>query len=137
VSEDDGREGQDGDCSNVDIDAVTGKTVEVTETKESDDGFPSPDELIGNFMSETSLWPVLIVLIGSGGAMGAAMLILTVVDRNPFAAGAILLVFGMSVDVFIQARRKAIYRNIAKLIGLLWCATIGLAGVAVWTGIAF
>jgi hypothetical protein len=117
----------------------TTKNTETTEAPggaNSDDGFPSADEFIESFMNETSLWPVLVVLIGSGGAFGAAMLILAGVDRNPFAAGALLLVLGMSVDVFVQARRKAIYRNIAKLVGLLWCAAIGLAGIVIWTGIA-
>jgi hypothetical protein len=105
--------------------------------EESSDEFPSIDELLGSFMSETSLWPVLIVAIASGGAFGAAMLVLTGIDHNPFAAAALLLVLGMSIDVFIQARRKAIYRNIAKMIGLVWCAAIAFAALAIWTGIAF
>ena len=129
-------ESSDHGGESCDADNVTDNPVEARETTESDDGFPSPDELIGSFMSETSLWPVLIVMIGSGGAMGAAMLILVGVDRNPFAAAALLGVLGMSIDIFIQAKRKAVYRNIAKLLGLLWCAALGFAGVAIWTGIA-
>jgi hypothetical protein len=126
--------------------AADDNTTEATEARQSadaidgasdaDDGFPSPDELIGHFMQETALWPVFIVAIVSGGALGAAMLVLAWVDRNPFAAAALLLVLGMSVDVVIQARRKALYRNIAKLVALLWCSAIALAGVGVWTGIA-
>jgi hypothetical protein len=107
------------------------------EEEESPEDFPSVDALIGNFMSETSLWPVLTVAIGSAGALGAAMLILTVVDRNPFAGAALLLVFGMSVDLFIQGRRKTAYRHIARFVGLIWCAAIVFAGIAIWTGIAF
>lgn len=126
--------------SNHDEDAAADdNTTEATEARQSadaDDGFPSPDELIGHFMQETALWPVFIVAIGSGGTLGAAMLVLAWVDRNPFAAAALLLVLGMSVDVVIQARRKALYRNIAKLVALLWCSAIALAGVGVWTGIA-
>ena len=105
--------------------------------EESSDEFPSVDELLGSFMNEASLWPVLIVAIGSGGAFGAAMLVLAGIDHNPFAAAALLLVFGMSVDVFIQSRRKALYRNVAKLVGLVWGAAIAFAGLALWTGIAF
>jgi hypothetical protein len=104
---------------------------------ETQDDFPNLDELIGSFMHEASLWPVLVVVIGSAGALGAAMLILAGVDRNPFAAGALLLIFGMCVDVFVQARRKAVYRNLSKLIGVIWCAAIAFAGLAIWTGIAF
>jgi hypothetical protein len=105
--------------------------------EENPDDFPNFDELIGSFMQETSLWPVLVVVMGSAGAFGAALLILTGVDHNPFAAAALLLIFGMSVDVFVQARRKAVYRNLVRLIGLIWCAAIALAGLAIWTGIAF
>ena len=105
--------------------------------EESPEDFPSVDELIGSFMKEASLWPVLVVVIASAGAMGAAMIILTVVDRNPFAAAALLLVLGMSVDVLIQSRRHAHYRNGAKLIGLIWLAAVAFAGLAIWTGIAF
>jgi hypothetical protein len=104
--------------------------------EESPDEFPSVDELLGSFLNEASLWPVLIVAIASGGAFGAAMLVLTGIDHNPFAAAALLLILGMSIDVFIQARRKAIYRNIAKMIGLVWCAAIAFAALAIWTGIA-
>lgn len=104
---------------------------------ESEEGIPGFDELVGSFMEDASLWPVLLVAIASAGTFGAAMLILTVVDYNPFAAAALLLIFGMSVDIFIQARRKAVLRNVARLIGLIWSAAIALALLAVWTGIAF
>jgi hypothetical protein len=106
------------------------------EPERATDEFPSVDELIGSFMKEASLWPVLIVAIGSGGAFGAAVLILTVIDRNPFAAGALLLTLGMTIDVLIQSRRKAVYRNIAKLVGVVWCVAFAFAGLGIWTGIA-
>lgn len=109
----------------------------MTEDEETPEDFPNFDELIGSFMKEVSVWPVLLVAIGSAGAFGAAILILTGIDHNPFAAAALLLIFGMSVDVFVQARRKAVHRNLAKLIGLIWCASIALASLAIWTGIAF
>lgn len=104
---------------------------------EAPEDFPNVDDLIGSFLGESTLWPVLLVAIASGGAFGAAMLILVGIDHNPFAAAALLLIFGMSVDIFVQLRRKAVYRNVAKLVGLLWGTAIGLAGLAIWTGIAF
>lgn len=109
----------------------------MNEDDEDPDGFPSVDQLIGGFMQETSLWPVLVVVIGSTGTLAAALLILVGIDHNPFAAVALLLVIGMSVDVAVQARRKDVYRNLAKLIGLIWCAALALAAVAIWTGIAY
>ena len=107
------------------------------EPSEEGDGFPSLDELIGSFLSETSLWPVLIVALGSSGAFGAAALILAIVDRNPFAAAALLLMIGMTIDIAFRARREPSQRNIAKLVGLAWAASAGFAALAIWTGIAF
>lgn len=109
----------------------------MSEDEETPEDFQNFDEMLGSFIKDVSLWPVLIVAIGSAGTIGAAMLILTGIDHNPFAALALLLIFGMSVDVFIQARRKAVHRNLARLLGLIWCAAIALAGLAIWTGIAF
>ena len=105
----------------------------------SDEGdeFPTLDELIGTFFEETALLPVVVVVLGSGGAFGAALMILTAVDRNPFAAGALVLIAGMTVDISLRARKEARFRNLALLIGLVWGASVLLAGLAVWTGLAF
>ncbi|HEB91434.1 MAG TPA: hypothetical protein ENI85_17800 [Deltaproteobacteria bacterium] len=108
----------------------------MSEDEESPEDFPGVDDLIGSFMKEASLWPVLVVVIASGGAFGAAMLVLTFVDRNPFAAAAMLLVAGLCLDVVFQARRHGRYRHAARLIGLIWCMAIAFAALAIWTGIA-
>ena len=104
---------------------------------DQDDAFPTIDELIGTFAGEPSLLPIVIVILLSGGAFGAAMLILTVLDRNPFAAAALLLIAGMTVDICLQARRKQGFRNVARLIGMIWAASVALAIIALWSGIAF
>ena len=107
------------------------------ERLEDDDEFPSLDDLIGTFFEETALLPLVVVVLGSGGAFGAALLVLTAVDRNPFAAAALVLIAGMTVDISLRARKEAGYRNLALLIGMVWAASVVLAGVAVWTGLAF
>ncbi len=109
----------------------------MSEDEETPEDFSTFDEMLGSFMAEVSVWPVLTVAIGVAGTFGAALLLLAGIDYNPFAAVALLLIFGMSVDVFVQARRKAVHRNLARLVGLIWCAAIALAGLAIWTGIAF
>ena len=102
-----------------------------------DDGLPSFDQLIGTFMQEPSLWPVLAVALGSGGAFAATLMILAGVDRNPFAAAALLLVLGMTIDVVVRARRRPTYRNGARLLALIWLAGFVLSGIALWSGIAY
>jgi type IV secretory pathway VirB2 component (pilin) len=112
---------------------------EVPETprrQEDGDEFPGLDEMIGSFLSEPSLWPVLIVILGSSGAFGAAALVLTIVDRNPLTGVALLLLGGMSVDLVFRSRRTAGLGNIAKLVLLIWTAAIILAGIAAWAGLA-
>ena len=101
------------------------------------DGIPDVDQVIGTFMSEASLWPVLAVILGSGGAFAAALMILAVVDRNPFAAAALFLVLGMTIDVVYRARSRPSYRNGARLLLSIWAVGFAFAGLAVWSGIAF
>ena len=104
---------------------------------DEDDAFPTLDELIGTFFGEPSLLPIVIVILLTGGAFGAALLILTGLDRNPFAAGALVLITGMTVDVCLQARKKPSFRNLALLIGMVWGVSVLLAILALWSGIAF
>lgn len=107
------------------------------EPPEEEDEFPSLDELIGTFFSEASLLPIVVVVLGSGGAFGAALLVMTAVDRNPFAMGALVLLAGMTVDISLRARKEAGFRNLALLVGLVWAASVLLALLAAWTGLAF
>jgi hypothetical protein len=102
-----------------------------------EDAFPSTDQVIGTFLGEPTLWPVLVVILASGGAFTAALMILASVDRNPFAALALLLILGMTIDVVFRARRHPSYRNGARFLLLLWGAGIAFAGLALWSGIAF
>jgi hypothetical protein len=101
------------------------------------DGFPGADQLIGTFIDEPSLWPVLAVVVGSGGAFAAALMILAAVDRNPFAAAALVLLLGMTIDVVFRARSRPSFRNGARLLLAIWAMGFVFVGVAVWSGIAF
>jgi hypothetical protein len=103
---------------------------------EAPEDLPSANDLLGTLFEEASLWPLLTVILGSTGAFGAALLVLAGVDRNPFAAGALVLLFGMSVDLIVRSRRRPAIRNLAKLVAMFWTAAILLAIVAITTGIA-
>jgi hypothetical protein len=104
---------------------------------DGEDGFPDADQLIGAFLREASLWPVLAVILGSCGAFTAALIVLAAIDRNPFAAAALILLLGMTVDVVFRARSRPSYRNGALLLVLVWSVGIVFAGLAIWSGIAF
>ena len=96
---------------------------------------PSPNEILGTLMTETSLWPLLIVVLGSLGTFGAGMLVLALGDRNPFAAAALLLVVGMTIDLTIRSRTRPELRNIVEMLGLFWMTAVVLGCVAVYAGI--
>ena len=112
------------------------RTEEEIQRREDEEEFPSFDDMIGTFFKEPSLLPIVVVVLGSGGAFGAFAMILTVVDRNPFAAAALVLMAGLTVDICLRARKESAFRNVAILIGLVWASSAILAGVAVSTGIA-
>lgn len=102
----------------------------------SPEDLPSANEILGTLFQEASLWPLVTVLLGSTGAFGAALIVLATSDHNIFAAAALLLLSGMSVDVLVRARRRPETRNVAKLVALFWVTSIALALVAIMTGIA-
>jgi hypothetical protein len=99
------------------------------------EGFPSANEIVGTLFETSTLWPLLIVFLGTGGAFGAAMLVLAFGDRNLFAAAALVLVLGMTIDVFVRARKDPGMRNLARLIAGFWLSALLLAGIAVYAGI--
>ncbi|MBW1882334.1 MAG: hypothetical protein JRJ58_02305 [Deltaproteobacteria bacterium] len=96
---------------------------------------PSANELLDTLFTDTALWPLLTVILISVGAIGAGVLVLAFGDRNYFAAAALLLLAGMTIDVSIRARREPSYRILAKAVLALWASATLLALVAVFAGI--
>jgi hypothetical protein len=101
-----------------------------------EDGSPSLDDLLGVLLHESTLWPLLIVIVASFGALGAGLVVLSLGDRNPFAAGALILLLGMTIDLLWRSRRRPGLRNLARGVGVIWLAALALAGIAIWVGIA-
>lgn len=101
-----------------------------------DEGPTHLDEVLGVLLHESTLWPLLIVIVLSLGALGAALVVLGLVDRNPFAGVALLLVLGMTADLFWRSRSRRGLRHLARGVGMIWLAAFALAGLAVWLGIA-
>ena len=93
------------------------------------------NQLLDTLFTDSALWPLLIVILISVGALGAGVLVLGLGDRNYFASAALLLLAGMTIDVSLRARRRPRYRILAKAILLLWATAIALALVAVYSGI--
>ena len=58
------------------------------------------------YFEDPTLWPVMIVLVTVLAIFGAAMILLALEGRSPFAWVALLLVAGMSVEAFFRAVRR-------------------------------
>ena len=79
------------------------------------------------FFRDSSLWPVLLVAIAIFVLLGAWALLLVFVDRNLAALGAILLVFWMSVDVWVRSRRGGGSALLLGCVAGFWLLSIAAA----------
>ena len=102
---------------------------------EGPEDLPSANGFVETVLTDKALWPLLTVILISLGAIGAGVLVLALGDRNVFAAAALLLLAGMTIDVSVRARRQPSYRMLAKAVLALWASAIALALVAVFSGI--
>lgn len=93
------------------------------------------DGLIEPFFSESTLWPVLAVLVLSLVTMGAAILVNALRRRNLFAVAALAVLAAMSADiVWSDVKRRRLGRASALIVAL-WLLSAGLAAAAAWLGV--
>ena len=92
-----------------------------------------PERWIRPFFEDSTLWPVLIVAVGTAVTLGAAM-VLMALRGNPFAVAALLALALMSADI--------VYRDVRAGVGLatravviLWLLVAISAAIAGWFGI--
>ena len=78
------------------------------------------------YVEDSTLWPVLIVLVVSLAVLGAALLLLAWEAGNPFAILALVLLAATSVEGVVRSvRRRRRLGTGSVLVLLLW----GLAGL--------
>ena len=88
------------------------------------------------FFEDSTLWPVLAVAVLIFTTLGAALLLLGLLDRNLFALAALIVLVWMSIDVMLR-RRRAHGRVglIGVLLGLFWGLSIAAAVVVAQLGL--
>jgi len=97
---------------------------------------PEPEEPRGvdlwlaPFFRDSTLWPVLAVVVAIFVVLGAWALLLAVVDRNLAALGALLLLFWMSLDALIRSLRRGGSLLLAGCIAGFWLLSITAALLA-------
>jgi hypothetical protein len=88
------------------------------------------DLWLAPFFRDSTLWPVLAVVIMIFVLFGAWGLLLAAFERNVFALCAMVIAFWVSVDVVIRNRRRGGARLIVGCIVGFWALSIGAATVA-------
>jgi hypothetical protein len=93
-----------------------------------------PERFLTPFFRDSSLWPVLCVAVMIFVVLGAAALLMAFVERNLFAVGAVLLLFWISVDASIRARRRGRSPRLVIGIAAYWLLATGAALAARFAG---
>ena len=94
-----------------------------------------PERWLRPFFEESLLWPVLLVAAGIFVTLGAALLLLALRERNPFALLALLLLARMSAEAVLREHRRRGWGLLAGALAALWALSILLFGVAVALGL--
>ena len=86
------------------------------------------------FFRASTLWPVLVTVFVVVVVFGASALLLAFVERNPFALGAVLILFWISIDAGIRSRRHGGSRLLVGSIAAFWLLSAAVALGAAWAG---
>lgn len=88
------------------------------------------DRHLSIFYRDSTLWPVLFVVVAAAGTLGAAMLVLALRERNPYALAALALLGWISVDLVWRDLRQRRFGVASRSVLLLWSAAAGVALLA-------
>ena len=86
------------------------------------------DAALGIYLSDSSLWPVLFAGVMAFVALGSWLMWLAVAGRNPFGGLALVLLLGMTLDLWIRDLRGRRFGATSRLIATWW----GLCGIGTW-----
>ena len=82
------------------------------------------------FVRDSTLWPVTFAAVAIFVVLGASGLLLVFVERNLFAAIALLVAFWISVDVAIRERRRRGFGPASGIVAGFWSLST-IAAIAV------
>ena len=97
---------------------------------------PDPERWIEPYFRDSALWPVLIVAAAIAVTLGASLLLLALVDREPAAMAALLVLGWMSGNATLrQLRARRRIGLVGGSIAALWALAGAAALAARLTGI--
>lgn len=94
------------------------------------------DLWIRPFFQDSTLWPVLAVLVICLSTIGGTVLLAALKSQNLFALAALVLLIWMSGDIVIRARRNHTNQLLAWCILALWLGSVAAAVIGISAGIA-
>lgn len=101
------------------------------------EGHPTVEELIAPFFTDSTLWPVLLVVMGGLATLGAAVLVGAIYYRNLLAAAALLGIAWIAFDVVKRHRRlQGSMGRLGWTIIALWLLSAAIAIGAAVLGLA-
>jgi hypothetical protein len=97
----------------------------------------SLDEWLREFLANSALLPVAIVVVGSFSAIGAGVLLAALRTHSLPAIAALLLLGGMSADFLLRNRRRHGRFGLAgRLILIVWALSVVAGTAAILLGLA-
>lgn len=102
-----------------------------SEPEQPEDSFDrAVDRHLSIFYRDSTLWPVLVVVVAAVATLGAAMLLLALRERNPYALFALALLAWISVDLAWRDLSQRRFGVASRSVLLLWSAAAGVALLA-------
>ena len=94
------------------------------------------DRFVLVFLRESSLWPILFVIVGHIVVFAAPVLILAVRERRVSAMAALLLLGVMSFNIVrFDVGREGRPASLSKLVAITWAIVFAVAWISHRTGI--
>lgn len=92
----------------------------------------SLDEWLRSWVTDPSLRPILFVVVAIAATNGAALLVLSFANRNPFALAAVAILIVGSLREGVRLWREG-SRGYVAAIALLWgLSALGAGAAALW-----
>ena len=91
------------------------------------------DRWLSPYFTDSTLFPVVLVAAAVGVTLGSTLLLLAVVERNFFAAAALFVLAGVSVDVVYRDLKRRRFGLLSRIVAGFWAlSTLGAAAAIRW-----
>lgn len=83
-------------------------------------GVARVDHALGIYLGDSLLWPVLFAGFATFSTLGTWLVWMVVQGRNPFGAAALLLLLGMTVDLWVRDLRAGRFGATSRIVLVWW-----------------